>query len=322
LSSNILRKAPIVDAPLIIDSTYELPYLDDAQLSNDLVEALQFEHPDAAPDEIEDALQEVMDQLRDQAADASLLIPELVDDSAELGLLDIDEADPAEAFGESFGLPASEFEPEAQPFAAGPGLTPPDPSEASELVENARREAQQVLAQADERAAEIERAAYDKGFEEGVEAGKAVGEEQAAEMIKQVLAIVDQATELHDIMLRDAESEMVALCLEIARKITQAELRTNPDVVKGVVSAAVKKINGSPRVTIKVSPNQVETLREHWNAAFGPDYREKEWIVEGDPNVGAGGCVLETKYGSIDARIGTQFAEIQKTFALLLGTNH
>jgi flagellar assembly protein FliH len=154
-----------------------------------------------------------------------------------------------------------------------------------------------------------------------VAAGRASGEEQSAEMIKQAVAIVDAATELHDSMLREAESEMVALCLEVARKIVQSELRTNPDVVKNVVSAAVRKINGSPRVTIKVNPGQVEEVRAHWDVAFGPDYREKEWVVEGDPNVSVGGCVLDTKYGSIDARVGTQFGEIQKTFALLLGTS-
>jgi flagellar biosynthesis/type III secretory pathway protein FliH len=91
-------------------------------------------------------------------------------------------------------------------------------------------------------------------------------------------------------------------------------------VVKSVLGAAVQKINGSPRVTIKVNPAQLEAVRAHWQSAFGPDYREKEWAIEGDPQVGPGGCLLETKYGSIDAQIGTQFGEIQRTFALLLGT--
>jgi flagellar assembly protein FliH len=188
------------------------------------------------------------------------------------------------------------------------------------MVDGARGEASQVLAEADARAAEIEGAAYSKGYEEGLSAGTTAGEQQAAEMIQQVAAIVDQATELHDGMLHEAEPEMVALCLEISRKIIQAELRTNPDVVKSVLGAAVQKINGSPRVTIKVNAAHLEAVRKHWLTAYGSNYREKEWIIEGDANVTPGGCVLDTKYGSIDAQIGTQFAEIQKTFALLLGT--
>lgn len=315
MSSSILRKASVEEAPLLIDNSYAVPYADEQQIPSDLVEELQFENPDAAPDEIEDALKEVMDQLREQAPAADLEEADLT------GFGEV--AEPAEVEADAWTLaddiPDSGAA-EAAFTPAEPELMAPDPAAANELLEGARREAQEVLAQADERAAEIERAAYDKGYEEGVAAGRASGEEQSAEMVKQAVAIVDAATELHDSMLQEAESEMVALCLEVARKIIQSELRTNPDVVKSVVSAAVGKINGSPRVTIKVNPGQVEEVRAHWDAAFGADYREKEWIVEGDPNVTPGGCVLDTKYGSIDARIGTQFSEIQRTFALLLGT--
>jgi len=310
LLSSILRKAVVEETPLLIDNPYPLSYLEEEQLPSDLVEALRYENPDAEPNEIEDALQEVMDQLRD-APSSEFRAP-----SSEFDVPDSD-------FG-AFDTEPGVFDPDLEPRTSNletDELRAQDSELAIEILESARHEAQQVLAQADERAAEIERAAYDKGYEEGVEAGKAGGEEQAAELIKQVLAIVDQATDLHDTMLREAESEMVALCLEIARKIIQSELRTNPDVVKSVVSAAVKKINGSPRVTIKVNPSQVEAVRAHWDAAFGAGYREKEWIVEGDANVSLGGCVLDTKYGSIDARIGTQFTEMQKTFALLLGTS-
>jgi len=192
--------------------------------------------------------------------------------------------------------------------------------EAQQIVDAAKNESARVLAEADTRAAELEAAAYGKGYDEGLTAGTLAGEQQGVEMIKQVAAIVNEASALHDSMLHEAEPEMVALCLEIARKIIQAELRTNPDVVKSVLAAAVQKINGSPRVTIKVSPAQLETVRKHWLTAYGTNYREKEWSIEGDPTVASGGCVLDTKYGSIDAQIGTQFGEIQKTFALLLGT--
>lgn len=316
MSSSILRKAVVEQAPLLIDNTYAVPYADESSsLPSDLVEELQLENPDAAPDEIEDALKEVMDQLREQAPEDDL--------EAEAFASFEEETATAAGADDPWALTAetTEFErSEASLADSEPILLSPDINGGSEALEDARREAQEILAQADERAAEIERAAYDKGFSEGVAAGRASGEEQSAEMVKQAVAIVDSATEVHDMMLREAESEMVALCLEVARKIIQSELRTNPEVVNNVLAAAVKKINGSPRVTIKVNPSQVEAVRSHWDAAFGPAYREKEWIVEGDPNVSVGGCALDTKYGAIDARIGTQFGEIQKTFALLLGT--
>ena len=61
MSSKVLRRAVFEEDPLIIDNEFAVPYeagefnADDAQ--DDLVEALQQEHPDAMPDEIEDAIQ-------------------------------------------------------------------------------------------------------------------------------------------------------------------------------------------------------------------------------------------------------------------------
>jgi flagellar assembly protein FliH len=314
LSSKILRGAPVEEAPVVIENAFELPFEAEVdEVPPQLVEELQNEHPDAAPYEIEDAINEAMDQLRAEPPQTDLELPseEAGGLAAEDPFADFDASAISDAAleGQSSEEPLEALEDPFAPTAA----TSPD------VLDDARREAQQILAEADERAAEIERAAYEKGYEEGVTAGRASGEEQGTEMLKQAVSIVDRATELHDTMLREAEPEVVALSLEIARKVIQTELTGNPEVVTSVLTSAVSKINGSPRVTVKVNPEQVDAVRAHWDATFGEGYREKEWVIEGDDSVPAGGCVLDTKYGSIDARIGTQFSEIQKTFALLLG---
>src|SRR5581483_5373871 len=86
--------------------------------------------------------------------------------------------------------------------------------QASQILEAAQREAARVAAEADSRAAEVERAAYERGYEEGVTGGRTAGEQQGIDLVRQVTAIVDEATQLHDAMLHEAEGEMVALCLE------------------------------------------------------------------------------------------------------------
>lgn len=324
-SSGVLRKAVFEDDPLLIDNShYFAPVEEEEDVAVELAEELQQEHPDAAPEVIEGAIQDAIEQLLEDPPEEDQAPTILGDEDEELGF-GFDESEPAAdaEVSEEVDLPTElpfEEEPLSIPDVTSDPVLALDDGSPDALLGNAQREAERVLAEADARAAEIERAAYDKGYEAGLAAGSADGEQQATDMLKQVTAIVDQATEVHDTMLHEAEAEMLALCLEIARKIIQAELRTNPDVVKSVLAASVQKINGSPRVTIKVNPAQVDGVRTHWQSAFGPNYREKEWAIEADPQVTPGGCILETKYGSIDAQIGTQFGEIQRTFALLLGT--
>ncbi len=324
-SRNVLRAAVLYEEPQLIDNEFVGGYIIPSEppamvMDDDLVEALQFEHPDAEPDEIQDALQEVMDQLRDAPQ------PDF-----QLGEEEEPEAGSDDSFSFDFDAPAAELTEEQDaeldldtPLdldAAAPAVPTFEAPDPGPILEAARLEAQRILAEADDRAAEIQKAAYDKGHAEGFEAGKAEGEAKGVELVRQAVAIVDQATELHDTMLREAEGEMVVLCLEVARKVIHTEVASNPHVVHEVLAQAVQRINGSPRVTIKVHPDQVEDVRMHWDAAFGPGYREKEWLIEGDASVDLGGCVLDTRYGSIDARIGTQFSQIQKTFELLLGAD-
>lgn len=333
MSSKILRAALVQPEPLLIENAldYQSPELSsvedyEADLP-ELAEELLQEHPDAEPDMIEDALQEAIEQLLQEDEEPLVELPAEGADESELTYLEQPESELAALQLEDDGTdtwqeeePPAILLPAAEPAVDTGEVLAQARQTAEEILEAARVEAAEVLREGDARAAEIERASYDKGYEEGFAAGKLVADEQAARDLSQVASIVDQAAELHDQMLHEAESEMVALSLEIARKILQAEVRTNPEVVQRVLAAAVQKINGGPRVTIKVNPADVQRLSLHWANTYGPNYRDKEWAIEGDEAVAVGGVVLESRYGMLDAQIGSQFDEIQKAFALLLGT--
>ena len=320
LSSNILRSVRLEPEPLLIESASaypEVPGLDEEDYAGtlpDLVEALRQEHPDAEDGVIEDALQEAIGQLLQN------------DEASQLEGITLEPND----WGLAPELGATE---EPLPWAGAdqtPLITPPPTRSADEVlaqaqetargvVQGAEDEAARVLREADERAAEIERAAYEKGYQEGLTAGRDALDQQAADAMRQVATLVDEAQRLHDALLQQAEPEMVALALEVARKIVQAEVQTNPNVVTQVIAQAVERISGGPRVTIKVNPTELDRVKQHWAQAYGANFREKEWAIEGDGAVPVGGCLLVTRYGSLDARIDAQFDELQRAFGLLLG---
>jgi flagellar assembly protein FliH len=65
------------------------------------------------------------------------------------------------------------------------------------------------------------------------------------------------------------------------------------------------------RITIRVHPFDFETVmaeKQTLQAILG---REMGMEIRGDIGVGAGGCVIETEYGAIDARIDTQLETIK-----------
>jgi flagellar biosynthesis/type III secretory pathway protein FliH len=84
-----------------------------------------------------------------------------------------------------------------------------------------------------------------------------------------------------------------------------------------VIHNALRRITDKEQVRIRVSVSdaeQVKSLREEL-IAMTDGLRQLE-IID-DRRVGDGGCVIETGAGTIDAKIETQFAEVERALVPL-----
>ena len=115
---------------------------------------------------------------------------------------------------------------------------------------------------------------------------------------------------------RRQESEMVGLSLDIARQVVKAEIAQNPEVVRQVLSNAIRRISDKDNVRVRVSVSDAPRVKE-----MRQDLME---IVDGlrhleildDRRVADGGCVIETNAGTIDAKIETQLAEVARALGV------
>jgi flagellar assembly protein FliH len=217
-------------------------------------------------------------------------------------------------------LPAG-AEPEA---GAGPDAGPQDAavdgrltaaeSEAREMMAAAREQAAALVAAAEEQAAAIRREAYDEsyrqGFAEGQAHGEAAAREQAAGDLaaaagraEDMLAVArKQATE----ELQAAERQLVELALAVAAKILAREGAENPTAVLPMVKEALAKVRDQEQVTVRVNPASYDFLlaaRPELQAALAGDVA---LTVAADSSLKEGDCVVETPFGTVDARIDTQ----------------
>jgi flagellar assembly protein FliH len=77
-------------------------------------------------------------------------------------------------------------------------------------------------------------------------------------------------------------------------------------VVLDLLRAALAEVDERLVVRVRVSPEDVELVRTHWG-----DERAGLVIV-GDERIAAGGCVIETRFGLVDARPETRLAEAEQ----------
>ncbi|MBF0486638.1 MAG: hypothetical protein HQK98_00620 [Nitrospirae bacterium] len=137
-------------------------------------------------------------------------------------------------------LEAHEFEGEVSDRVDMPPEPPPDP----EAIE---REARQ-------KAVQIEKDAREQGFKAGLVEGQKSYEEKAALLIGQLSGMITQLGELRERQTREAEPQLLALAIGIAKKVLYAEISINPEIIVGLVKEGINRLEKMGQITIKIHP--------------------------------------------------------------------
>lgn len=204
-------------------------------------------------------------------------------------------------------------------------LTKDEPDEIRLLRAQVAQDAQAMVAQAVS-AAEMMRIqareeGYAEGRAEGYADGRAAGEaefEAARSGWRQdVEALMARIEADRQSLWRDAEPQMVNFVFDIAQKVVKDEAVINRDVAVSVVRNALRRVIDTRKVRVRVSLEDLETVRAaREDLATLVDGIENLEVIA-DRRVSPGGTVVETGAGTIDARIETQFSEIETLLAEL-----
>ena len=183
--------------------------------------------------------------------------------------------------------------------------------EAEQTVEDARRKAEDILNEARIRAAteesEIRKKAYEEGREEGWKEGKA----EVERVIERLHVVLTRAIEKRNEIITQSEAQIVHLILQIARKVVKVISENQKNIVINNVIQALRKLKNKSDVTIRVNLRDLNMVTEHAKEIVDLIETVKSITVLEDASVDPGGCIIETDFGEIDARIATQLQEIE-----------
>jgi flagellar assembly protein FliH len=206
--------------------------------------------------------------------------------------------------------------------------------EADQILEDARLSAEQMVKDGEQKAADIQIAAEkeavekteaaqksvsevtDKAREEGYQSGYSEGFEKGRVEVERVLnklqvmlsAVVDRRNDI----LKETESEVVDLVLQISNKVVKVISEAQRDVVISNVRSALKKLKSKTDIIIRVNTQDLDITNEKAREFLESVENVKHVTVVEDALVDAGGCIVETDKGEIDARIKSQLRQIEK----------
>lgn len=172
--------------------------------------------------------------------------------------------------------------------------------DAGALLVEARRQVEDLRA----RAAQLYEAERERGYREGKEAAASEWTEQrvrwAAETIK---------------ALHSLERVVVQLVLDGIRTLLGEA--TEEQKVVALVRKALQAVRKEQKVTVRVAPFNVETIRRRAAELAGQAGVALEVVP--DPTVAASACLLETSTGFVEADLENQVRSIRRALHLAMG---
>ncbi|HEY2838407.1 MAG TPA: FliH/SctL family protein [Pirellulales bacterium] len=189
-------------------------------------------------------------------------------------------------------------------------------AQAGACLEQARAEAARILAaahaEADAVRAEAEaagRRAAERSLEERLEQKLAARLDGLAPALSQAAAELQQAKQA---WLGHWERQAVHLATAIAERVIRRELRASPQIPIDLVREALQLAAGPSHLRVLMNPGDVGALGAQLApllASVGPG-ATAELIA--DARIEAGGCRVETEFGSVDQQFAVQLARIEE----------
>ncbi len=184
--------------------------------------------------------------------------------------------------------------------------------QARAIVEQARQEAARVEQEARDRVAALEKETSNKGFEEGRQAGFQTGEAEVKRLVERLHVVLTSAIEKRNQIIEETESQLINLVLQISQKVIKVLSENQKNVVINNVIQSLRKLKSRGDVVIRVNLADLELTTQHTQDFLKSVENVKSITVLEDSTVDKGGCVIETDFGEIDARISSQLQEIEE----------
>jgi flagellar assembly protein FliH len=153
--------------------------------------------------------------------------------------------------------------------------------------------------------------AEEEGRSAGREAGFAEGKAEVERLVERTQTVLQRAQDKRKEILEETEQEIINLVLLISRKVIKVISENQRSVIISNVVQALRKVKGRGNIIIRVNLSDLKLATDHIKDFINLVEGSKSLQIIEDSTVDEGGCIIETDFGEIDARISSQLAELE-----------
>ena len=144
--------------------------------------------------------------------------------------------------------------------------------------------------------AEMQRQAHEEGYQAGYAEG--------VHRINTLLDSLQQALQQSD---QTIAQDLLNLSLEVAQKMVQQTLKTNPEILLNIINEAINSLpHFNQGAHLLLHPDDATRVR----ASLGEKLNHSGWKIFEDQNISPGGVRVETAHSLIDATLENRWKRI------------
>ena len=182
---------------------------------------------------------------------------------------------------------------------------------ANTILEDAKLNAKNIESEIQDKETQILNDARKRGYQDGWEEGINKGSDEVKRLVERIQVILDSSIQKRNEIFIETEQQIVGLVLLIAKKVIKVISENQKNVVINNVIQALRKLKSRGEVAIRVNLSDLELTSSHKRDFIEMVEGIKSIKILEDSTVDRGGCIIDTDFGSIDARISSQLHEIE-----------
>lgn len=176
-------------------------------------------------------------------------------------------------------------------------------SETAKIIADARREAAQIKARAQSEGQQAALQAVEAELRKRID-------QQLGSVLKAMQQAVQEIADARQAWQQNWETRAVELAAAIAQRIIRRQLDRTPEITLDWVREALELAAGGGEVVLRLNPQDHTSLGDRVNRIAQEMSRLGAVRIVADPAISAGGCRVETQFGSIDQQVEAQLARI------------
>lgn len=188
-------------------------------------------------------------------------------------------------------------------------------AEAEARLQEAAARAAEMLAEARAEAEDIRQQAFTEGYGLGEQAAREEMSREADALLGLLRSAIESAQRAYEEALARARGDILKLALAIAEKIIRNHVETDPAAIEGLLDDLLPRWEGAAQMTIRCHPDDAAVIEAYLERLAAEGRPQTDVTVVPTDHIARGGCVVESSYGELDARLETRIARVAERLA-------